>query len=318
MDRLAATLCLARQLERPLLFVDVGARWGVNPAWRGFGEALQVVCFEPDVEECARLAATAPANVKYLPFALAEAECLMPLMVTREPACSSRYPPRRAVYERFPELGIMHPEYSLSVPARRLDEVMREQGARAVDLLKLDTQGSELDVLHGFENGLSGCLAIDVEVEFNPLYEGQHLFCDVDRFLRDRGMVLWRFTDLVHYGAENRDLAPGIVTHSSPGRVSPANPGDGQLFWAQAHYVRAELTPAFETPSAWPEPVVAAATVAALGHWDLALHILRVAGRAQLVAELEQALATQDQATHTERSRWWRLRAISRAFRLRS
>jgi len=218
------------------------------------------------------------------------------------------------VYERLPELGIMHPEYSLTVPARRLDEVMREHGGRTVDLLKLDTQGSELDVLHGFENGLADCLALDVEVEFNPLYQGQHLFCDVDRFLRDRGLVLWRFTDLVHYGVENRDLAPDVVTHSSPGRRAVASPGDGQLFWAQAHYVRAELTPVGDPVHARREPVVAAATVAALGHWDLALHIVRVAGLAALIAELEQALTA---PTPSPRRSLAPLRAISRALRLR-
>lgn len=62
-------------------------------------------------------------------------------------------------------------------------------GERTVDAIKLDTQGSELDILRGASRALSSCTLIEIEVEFNPIYEGQNLFCDVDRFLRDRGFV---------------------------------------------------------------------------------------------------------------------------------
>jgi Methyltransferase FkbM domain len=52
-----------------------------------------------------------------------------------------------------------------------------------VDAIKLDTQGSELDILRGATHVLPTVSLIDIEVEFNELYDGQPLFCDVDRFL---------------------------------------------------------------------------------------------------------------------------------------
>ena len=53
-----------------------------------------------------------------------------------------------------------------------------------VDFIKLDTQGSELDILHGAGSLLDNCSGLQLEVMFSPLYEGQPLFADVDAYLR--------------------------------------------------------------------------------------------------------------------------------------
>jgi hypothetical protein len=36
--------------QDPVTIVDVGARWGFNAEWQVFGNALRVICFEPDAE----------------------------------------------------------------------------------------------------------------------------------------------------------------------------------------------------------------------------------------------------------------------------
>jgi len=58
------------------------------------------------------------------------------------------------------------------------------------DVIKVDTQGTELDVLRGGGELLNSVLAVELEVEFVPQYIGQSLFSDVDIFMRQQGFML--------------------------------------------------------------------------------------------------------------------------------
>ena len=119
------------------------------------------------------------------------------------------------VVERFPALAGGQVERTVAVNLTTLDEWRAANGGERVDVVKIDTQGSELQVLEGAADALATVRAVEVEVEFNPLYEGVCLFGDIDRFLRSHGFVLWRLRDLAHYAAAGRG-------HRSTGRRDPA------------------------------------------------------------------------------------------------
>lgn len=94
-----------------------------------------------------------------------------------------------------------------------LDEwIGRHRPNLRVDVFKLDTQGSELDVLRGASKVLETVSWVIVEVEFVPLYEFQPLFADVDMFLRSKGFEFWNLMDVNYRG--------------------------GQMIWADAYYVK--------------------------------------------------------------------------------
>lgn len=65
-----------------------------------------------------------------------------------------------------------------------------------INILKLDTQGSELDILKGCKKLLNNTVAIEVEIEFDQIYENQPLFDDVFKFLTKSGFELVDFTHL--------------------------------------------------------------------------------------------------------------------------
>jgi hypothetical protein len=58
------------------------------------------------------------------------------------------------------------------------------------DVIKIDTQGYELEILCGGERTIASAFLIELEVEFNPLYKQQPLFGDLDAHLRSRGFGL--------------------------------------------------------------------------------------------------------------------------------
>jgi FkbM family methyltransferase len=272
----AALEMLLANIHRPLRLIDVGARWGRSAAWDGISAISEILCFEPDAEEAARLNETASPNVKYVPVALGGADGELDIHITRQPACSSAYPPIPKLYENYPDLFDTAPEKTETVRCRTLDGILSELEIESVDCIKIDTQGSELNILRGAEKALVSCALLDIEVIFNPLYEGQPLFCDIDQFMRDHGFTLWRIADLVHYATES-DVAPPLnfmLAHSPPQRIlnSPA-PG-GQLFWGDAQYVRTEFPRTGSDHLERESGIRAAVVIANQGFWDLTLEIL--------------------------------------------
>lgn len=288
----AALDTLLSALTGPLTLVDVGARWGVHGRWAALGDHAHIIGFDPDPEECERLAATGPANVRYVPLGLAETEGLRTLYVTKQPACSSLYEPIPALVTHYPALAEVVTTHTVEIPCRPLDAALRDLDVAHVSAIKLDTQGSELDILKGGIEALTHCALIDVEVEFNPIYSGQNLFCDVDRFLRDQGFVLWRLETLAHYPVENVPTAHAqMLLHADPAPQAVAQVSNGQLFWAQAQYVRASYPRTGAESMARDEAIPAAVLAGVYGFWDLSLELVRKTGDVALLATLHEALA---------------------------
>lgn len=230
---------------RRLTLIDAGCRGGFPQAWLSLLPDVQIFGFDADPFECERLAKLYNRpEICLVPQALADAPGRRKLYRARQPACSSLYPPDPEVIASFPQLGCCTLTGTEEIMATSLDAWASSAGVQAVDLIKMDTQGSELDILRGGAGLLPSVRGLDVEVEFNPIYQGQPLFGDVDAFLRGFGFVLWGFSEQTHYsrGAGN------------------------QLFWANALFLSARF-------AAGEGDEADAALARMLGLGDLALYI---------------------------------------------
>ena len=140
----------------------------------------------------------------------------------------------------------------------------------AVDVLELDTQGSELEILRGADVLLrDNVLALQVEVEFAQMYTDQPLFGEVDSHLRGYGFSL---SDLTRYLGRCRTL-------------EPHQPTRGQLLWGQALYLRD-----YERLATAEQKLRLAVLGSFYGHDDYALEI--VEQLLHLLSAAEQVLAT--------------------------
>ena len=88
------------------------------------------------------------------------------------------------------------------VPVETVDAYCARRAIRSIDLLKIDTQGYDLEVLRGAEQMLSSGLTrlVIVELTFRPIYEGQAEPDALYRHLIDRGfrlvsLYIWWYTD---------------------------------------------------------------------------------------------------------------------------
>lgn len=214
---------LVSRMARPINLLDVGAAGGVIQGWERFGDKARVFCFEARDDEAERIAdANHHSNVSYFNVALSDSAGGFDLNVTINPGCSSVYPTIPAIHRRYPGNYMLRPVRTVHCRTTTIDDFMAAQGLDTIHGIKLDTQGSELDILRKAERALRDCLFLNIEVEFNELYGGQALFCDVDRFLRDRGFVLWRLNNLAHY-------ATGRVGGASNHMLIGSEPGGAQM-----------------------------------------------------------------------------------------
>ena len=226
----------------PLVIIDVGCRWGFAERFSSMPGQFQIFGFDPDAEECQRLETLyATPWVTLVPQALSGVSGPRKLHVTQEPACSSLLKPRAELASDYPALSCIRTEKIVEVHTTTLDEWALDAGLEHADWIKVDTQGTELEILKGGINLLRTVRAIEVEVEFNPIYQDQPLFSHVDLFLREQGFVLWKITNPVHYSKHPDFREPmgrdSIYFNDDISRIDHTVFG-GQFYWANAHYVR--------------------------------------------------------------------------------
>jgi FkbM family methyltransferase len=182
-----------------------------------------VVGFEPQPDALAELQQRRGPLETYLPDAVGDGRehSLRVTAVSGMTSVLAPDPRRLAQFNGFTEWGAV--QATQRIATRRLDEI---DAVEHIDFLKIDVQGAELLVFEGARKKLSETVAIQTEVSFVPLYQGQPTFGDVDRDLRARGFVPHTFAAIKRWA-----IAP--VIFGGDFRV----PGN-QLLEADVVYVR--------------------------------------------------------------------------------
>lgn len=206
LDSLARSPALAgTRLEQsfraqPLGLIDVGSLGGVHPVAEPAASLIQALCFEPDEASFRALerqyASPAPyAAVKVMRDALGGTRSSeRDLYVARVPTNTSLLEPNPRFIARY-RAERFTVERVIKVATRPLDEVAfaPELAERPFgEVLKLDTQGSEHEILEGAARVLrERCVAVFCEVEFFQVYRDQKTLSDIDALLRQHGFSLY-------------------------------------------------------------------------------------------------------------------------------
>jgi FkbM family methyltransferase len=83
-----------------------------------------------------------------------------------------------------------------TIPAMTIDRICQERGTTGSYLIKIDTQGSELDVLIGAEAVLQDTEFIILEVSLFEFFQGGPQLYDCINFMKNRGFVAYDVFDL--------------------------------------------------------------------------------------------------------------------------
>jgi FkbM family methyltransferase len=193
--RLDASPVLVSLLEDArLVLVDIGARGNPRAELLSLAAYARLVAIEPDAEEARRLAGLKGAgpwqDVAVVPAAIAAEAGEATLYLTAQPGMSSLLEPDPDVAGRFVKAEAFEVVGASRVPTLPLDLAASRYGFEDACFLKIDTQGTELEILRSGPKLLSKTVAVYTEALFHPFYKGQPLFADVDAHLRGAGFRL--------------------------------------------------------------------------------------------------------------------------------
>jgi FkbM family methyltransferase len=147
------------------------------------------------------------SQLHVLPYCLGDARKTTTFNINYDPYTSSLYE-SNPDYNSYYGFNINH-DYIWSeatkvrekrrVEVKSMDYVLRVANIQIPppDFLSIDTQGSEYEILLGAKETLkSSVVAMVIEAEFHPLYQGQKLFGDLAKLLSDSGFDFVRFLSM--------------------------------------------------------------------------------------------------------------------------
>ena len=183
---------LLHELAPGSIFVDIGANVGVFtlPAAKRVGKNGRVLAAE-----------ASPDILPYLYHNLAHNET-QTATVVNSAICDTTgsVPFFRAPREKFGmgSLGAQFHRQSIDVPARTLDDVLKEHGISRVDVLKADVEGFELAVFRGARKLMADAPPPLILFEFCDWAEARMPMAqpgDAQQFLMDHGYSICRLKD---------------------------------------------------------------------------------------------------------------------------
>lgn len=184
------------QPTRLTAIVDIGANpIDGTPPYRAMLQRglCSVLGFEPSADAIRQLNSQKGSAEYYLPHAIGDGN-EHTLFVCEAPGMTSLLEPdpeRLNLFYGFRDLGRINRK--IPITTRRLDDV-RE--IVELDLLKLDVQGSELDVLRSGQEKLARAVVIQTEVSFIPIYRNQPPLGVIDAELRKMGFLPYGFAEM--------------------------------------------------------------------------------------------------------------------------
>ena len=163
------------------VIVDVGAYLGETvQLYRTNFSQSKIFCFEPFSESCDYLKRRFinDSNINVVETALGIKDETKPLYVSKYSNLNSLQRPNERAWG-FSE------KKSVDVETTTLDQFCYDENIKHIDILKLDVQGSELDVLLGSKTILEkgNISLVYVEWQVVPLYENHHKYFKIAEFL---------------------------------------------------------------------------------------------------------------------------------------
>lgn len=183
-------------INADIKIVDIGARGDSLPELDLIAGASHLFACEPDPVEAVRITPLLKSKwsqASVFSEALYSVDGEMFLNITRRNGLSSLLQPNKDIVTRYyPDDNIYSVTDTLKVKTIGLDTAASKYGFEDASFIKIDTQGTELDILNSGKSLLeNSVIGIHTEVEFHEFYSGQSLFSEVDSFLRSLGFSLF-------------------------------------------------------------------------------------------------------------------------------
>lgn len=168
--------------------IDVGANVGQFSLFADNNNIKQIIVFEP-ISECQKKIKKIfqnNKNVKIFKYALGSKNETKLMHLTNKLDSSSFYKPTNYLNKKLN----IYSNHSRKIKILRADKILNKTYNLKNLLLKIDTQGFELEILKGFGNKISIVSAIYCECSYIKMYEGQPIYKDIIKYLKKKNFYL--------------------------------------------------------------------------------------------------------------------------------
>ena len=181
--------------------LDIGAAGDINKRWSIIKDKISIFLVEPHPESANELK---QKGVKVIERFLYEEEGKnIKFYQTKKKTNSGFLKPNLVHLKKFPDLERYNIEETVDVSTSTLDNEIKKMNVKNLDFVKIDTEGSELNILKGSKNTLKNVLGLEIECNFFHLREDSPLFEDIRNYLKNYGIIFVDFLNIIRWEMNN-------------------------------------------------------------------------------------------------------------------
>ncbi len=179
--------------------LDVGAQGGFfneSIFQKKYNNFFMPILVEPLLDEAQKLI---KQNYKVISKGLWSSDCKKKLYVLgKRPGSSSMYKPNKNAYDLYnfkkKDLSLFEISEEIEVECTTINESLNKLNIKNLDFLKIDTQGSEFEILKGLGNYLP--LIMKIEVQLVPMYENMPNWTEITNHLYKLNYMTCEWTEI--------------------------------------------------------------------------------------------------------------------------
>lgn len=204
--------------RNPLNIIDIGARGAELDELQQLKKYINYYGFDADREEALKLNQSDNKSFNSFniySYFIGKNKERIKFYLYKLIAQSSALKPNKR-YQNNYGWGHFDIDHYIEVESITLDDWFLSTQIDCINLLKLDTQGTEYDILSNGTNSLKKTLMVQTEVEFIEMYNNQKLFFDVSKLMYDNGFEILYLNRVFHnryafYGQARGQLIWGDI-----------------------------------------------------------------------------------------------------------
>ena len=162
----------------PISLVDIGSSYDIQPRWKKIKKILNYHGFEPnsDLHEDVKNKNNDCSSYNIYPYLISDEEGKKKLNICKNPGVSSILKPNNNFLSKFRDSKRFEIIKEVELKSNFLDNL----NLKNIDFIKVDIQGAELKALNGAKETLKDVIGMEIEVEFQKMYEDQVLFGEIN------------------------------------------------------------------------------------------------------------------------------------------
>ena len=182
--------------ENKINFLDIGASHGIPERWFFLEKGLKKFLVEPHSETSKDL--KNKDNIVIEKLLGKKIGGNLSFYETKKRRCSSFLKPNMNHLNKFPDPERFSIERTINLSTSTLDKELENLNEKP-DFIKIDTEGSELDILQGSTKSLNSILGIEIEACYFQLREGQPLISDTLKFFSETNLEFIDFLSIIRW-----------------------------------------------------------------------------------------------------------------------